>query len=88
MNNSFSKKPKVVNNLKYYREKIGLKQQEMELRCELSKGSFTDYETGKNEPKIRLAQRFAYELNEAAKEKEVNLGRPITTDDLYPPGFK
>jgi len=85
---SGNKKPKVVNNLKHYREMIGIKQQEMEWRCELSKGSFTDYEAGKNEPKIRLAQRLAYELNKAAKEKETNLERLITTDDLYPPEFK
>ena len=81
------KKQRVLNNLKLYREQIGIKQQEMEWRCELSKGSFTDYEAGKNEPKIRLAQRLAYELNKAAKEKDINLGRSITTDDLYPPEF-
>lgn len=88
MDKGSDKKPKVINMLKYYREKIGATQQEMEWRCELSKGSFTDYEAGKNEPKIRLAQRLAYELNKAAKEKAIDLERLVTTDDLYPPEYK
>ncbi|HWQ42876.1 MAG TPA: helix-turn-helix transcriptional regulator, partial [Desulfosporosinus sp.] len=88
MDKSSDKKLKTINTLRYYREMIGVTQKEMEWRCELSKGSFTDYEAGKNEPKIRLAQRLAYELNKAAKEKEISLERMITTDDLYPPEYK
>ncbi|GAB6171971.1 hypothetical protein JCM15765_14490 [Paradesulfitobacterium aromaticivorans] len=88
MNDSLGKKPRVVNNLKYYREKLGVKQYELEWRCELSKGSWTDYESGKNEPKIRLAQRIVYELNRIAREKGIEIDRPITTDDIYPPQFK
>jgi len=84
MNDSLRKKPKVLNNLKYYREKLGVTQQEMELHCNLSKGSWSDYEIGRNEPKIKLAQRFASELNRIAIKKNIDL-KNLTTDDLYPP---
>lgn len=85
MDSSLRKKPKVLNTLKYYREKLGVTQQEMELHCSLSKGSWSDYEIGRNEPKIKLAQRFASELNRIAIRKNIDL-KNLTTDDLYPPG--
>lgn len=84
MNDSSEKKLKVRNNLKYYREKLGVTQKEMEWRCGISKGSWSDYELGRNEPKILLAQRFATEFNRITQEKSITL-KDLSTDDLYPP---
>lgn len=83
MDNTSSRKPKVVNTLKHYREKLKVTQQEMEWRTGLSKNNWHHYEAGR-EPGIKLAQKFAKTLNQIAEEKGIEL-KNLTTDDLYPP---
>jgi DNA-binding XRE family transcriptional regulator len=75
---------KVSNNLKYWREKVGATQKEMEWRTGIGTRQWTNYECGLYEPKIKLAQRFAQVLNEMAEEKRIPL-KKLTTDDIYPP---
>lgn len=74
----------IRNNLKYYREKLGVTQQEMEWRVGITVRHWPYYENGTREPKITLAQRFVKVFNEIALEKEINL-TSITIDNLYPP---
>lgn len=83
MNNSLSQKPRVPNNLKYYREKIGVTQQEMEWRTGISKNHWSKYESGNPEPRVTLAQKFAKIFNQIAQEKSIDMKR-LTVDDLYP----
>ena len=82
MDNDSGKKPPVVNTLKYYREKLGVTQQEMEWRTGVGTRQWPHYETGR-EPKIKLAQKFAKVFNEIAKEKDIEI-KNLTADDLYP----
>jgi len=77
-----SKKPKIINTLKYYREKLGVTGQEMEWRTGIGVRQWPHYEAGR-EPKIKLAQKFAKIYNELALEKGKDL-KHLTADDLYP----
>lgn len=83
MNDNSGKKPRVHNNLKYYREKIGVTQKELEWRTGIAPKNWAHYEAGR-EPKVKLAQTFAKVLSEIAKEKQIDL-KQLTVDDLYPP---
>lgn len=83
MNDSLRRKPKVPNNLKYYREKIGVTGQEMEWRTGITKRHWPYYESGIYEPKVSLAQRMAIAFNEIVEEKGIDL-KMLTVDDLYP----
>ena len=83
MNNASElKKPKVINTLKFYREKTGVTGQEMEWRTGIGIRQWPHYESGR-EPKIKLAQKFAKVYNEIALEKGLDL-KHLTADDLYP----
>ncbi|WP_206809561.1 helix-turn-helix transcriptional regulator [Paradesulfitobacterium ferrireducens] len=82
MNGSSGKKPRVHNNLKYYREKLGVTQQEMEWRCDVERNQWSRYEAGEREPKIALAHRFAKVYNDIARRKGIDL--QLTINDLYP----
>ena len=82
MDNGLVKKPKVINTLKYYREKLGVTGQEMEWRTGVGTRQWPHYEAGR-EPKVKLAQKFARTFNEIAQEKCIDL-KPLTVDDLYP----
>lgn len=83
-NSSGNKKPKVINTLKYYREKLGATQKEIESRTGVGNRHWPYYENGTHEPKVSLAQRMAAVFNDIAEEKEIELKR-LTVDDLYPP---
>lgn len=83
MDNSFGQKPKIQNNLKYYREKIGVTQKEMEYRTGVGNRHWPSYENGTHEPKVSLPQRMVAAFNDIAAEKEIELKR-LTVDDLYP----
>lgn len=82
MDDSSRKKPPVHNNLRYYREKIGATQKEMEWRTSIGAKHWPHYEAGR-EPKVKLAQVFARVFNEIVSEKELNI-KKLTVDDLYP----
>ena len=84
MDNSLGEKPRIPNNLRYYREKLGVTGQEMEWRTGITKRHWSYYENGTHEPKVSLAQRMATVFNEIAKEKGIDL-KKLTVDDLYPP---
>jgi len=84
MDYDLDKKPRIQNNLKYYREKLGVTQQEMEWRTKVGKNQWSHYETIGREPKVRLAQRFVRVMNQIAVQKGINI-KSITIDDLYPP---
>lgn len=84
MDKSSDKKPKVVNTLKYYREKLGTTQKEMEYRTGVGNRHWPSYENGVHEPKVLLAQRMAAVFNDIAVEKEIEL-KKLTVEDLYPP---
>lgn len=77
-------KPRNINTLKYYREKLGITQKEMEYRTGVGNRHWPYYENGTHEPKVSLAQRMAAVFNDIAKEKGIELKR-LTVDDLYPP---
>ena len=79
---SESKKPKVINTLKLYREKLGVTGQEMEWRTGIGIRQWPHYEAGR-EPKIKLAQKFARTYNEITLEKGLDI-KHLTADDLYP----
>ena len=83
MNDSFDDKPRIQNNLRYYREKLGVTGKEMEWRTGIAKRHWPYYENGTHEPKISLAQKMARALNEIAKEKDIEF-KKLTVDDLYP----
>ncbi|MDI6880734.1 MAG: helix-turn-helix transcriptional regulator [Desulfitobacteriaceae bacterium] len=70
------------NSLKYYREKLGVTQQEMEWRCDVGRNQWSRYEAGEREPKIALAHRFVKVYNDIAKKKGIDL--QFTINDLYP----
>jgi predicted transcriptional regulator len=74
---------KVVNNLKYYREKLGVTGKQIEWRVPVSNGQWPVYEAGR-EPKVTLAQRIVEVYNEIAQEKGINIVLGI--NDLWPPG--
>ena len=78
------KKPKVINTLKHYREKLGVTQKEMEYRTGVGNRHWPYYENGMHEPKVSLAQRMAAVFNDIAAEKEIEL-KKLTVEDLYPP---
>ena len=83
MNNKLdSKNPGINNTLKYYREKLGVTQREMEWRTDIGSKHWPHYEAGR-EPKVKLAQKFARVFNEIATEKNITI-KLLTVDDLYP----
>lgn len=84
MDKDSGEKPKVINTLKYYREKLGVTGQEMEWRTGITKRHWSYYENGTHEPKVTLAQRMVAAFNDIAAEKEIELKR-LLVDDLYPP---
>ena len=84
MDKGSSKKPRIQNNLRYYREKLGITGQEMEWRTRITKRHWSYYENGTHEPKVSLAQRMAAVFNDIAAQKEIKLKR-LSVDDLYPP---
>lgn len=84
MDKGSSKKPKVINMLKYYREKLGVTGQEMEWRTGITKRHWSYYENGTHEPKVLLAQRMAAVFNGIAGEKQIEI-KKLSVDDLYPP---
>ncbi|EHQ92106.1 helix-turn-helix transcriptional regulator [Desulfosporosinus youngiae] len=84
MDSSLRKKPRIQNNLRYYREKLGVTQKEMEYRTGVGNRHWPSYENGTHEPKVSLAQCMAAAFNDIAAEKEIELKR-LTVDDLYPP---
>ncbi|MDQ7094279.1 helix-turn-helix transcriptional regulator [Desulfosporosinus sp. PR] len=83
MDRSSRGKQPVQNNLRYYRVKLGVTQQEMEWRTGLSKNNWHHYENGR-EPGIKLVQVFAKVFNQIAEEKDIAI-KKLSSDDLYPP---
>ena len=83
MNDNLSNKPKIQNNLKYYREKLGVTQQEIEWRTGVGRNQWSKYESGEREPKITLVYKFVSVYNAIALEKGITLS--ISTTDIYPP---
>ncbi len=82
MDNSSGKKLGIQNNLRYFREKLGVTGQEMEWRTGIGVRQWPHYEAGR-EPKVKLAQKFARTYNQIALEKGLDL-KHLTADDLYP----
>lgn len=86
MNDSSGNKSRVYNNLKYYREKLGVTQKEMEWRTGISQNQWSKYEKGLRIPEVPLAQKFASVFNQISSEKGLEL-KKLTVDDLYPPSI-
>ena len=82
MNDNSGKKPRVLNALGYYREKLRVTQKEMEWRTGIGIRQWPHYEAGQ-EPRVKLAQKFAKVFNEIALEKGIEI-KKLTVDDLYP----
>ena len=60
-----------LNNLKYYREKCGLTQQQVADALNINRSTYTYYEKGKTEPSINTLQKIMLLFN-------------IDFDKLYP----
>lgn len=48
----------IINNLKYYREKCGLTQQQVADALNINRSTYTYYEKGKTEPSIYTLQKI------------------------------
>ena len=75
------KKPKVINMLKYYREKLGVTGKEMEWRTNIGAKHWPHYEAGR-EPKVKLAQRFARVLKKQNRHFNITSFHPDFVRDF------
>lgn len=58
----------MTNQLKYIREKLGMKQEALAMRAGTSQGKISEIESGKCEPNVYLALRIAQALDTTVEE--------------------
>lgn len=63
----------IINNLKYYREKCGLTQQQVADALNINRSTYTYYEMGRTEPSINTLQKIMLLFD-------------VEFDDVYPYG--
>ncbi|WP_272574747.1 helix-turn-helix transcriptional regulator [Providencia sp. PROV247] len=66
-----------MNNLKLYREKLGLTQVDLANKVGCTRGAICHYETGRRGIDLDLCRSFIFIFNE--------LGENVSIDDVFPP---